>query len=46
MQVEGGRDHRGESDGRSHPSVGLDTAKDKHLKLHGISEGKKCDDDI
>ena len=46
MQVERGSDPGGKSNAGSHPSIVVDTAQVFGVKLHGISEGKRCDDDI
>ena len=46
MQMEGGGDHRGESDGGSYPSVGEYSTEVQCIELHGISEGEKRTDDL
>ena len=46
MQVEGGRDHRGERDDRSCAYGGVNTAKAERIKFHGTSEREECHDDL
>lgn len=41
-----GVDHRGESNGRSYTSAGINPAEDKRIEFHGIPEGEECADDI
>jgi hypothetical protein len=41
MQVEGGGDNRGEGDDRSYPPVGINSAEEERVKLHGVSEGEE-----
>jgi putative transposase len=34
--MEGSRNHRGKSNGRSYPFAGVNTAEDKRIEFHGI----------
>jgi len=44
--MEGGGNNRGECADRSCAYVGVDTAQDERVKLHGVSEREECHDDI
>ena len=44
--MEGGRDHRGESNGGSYPFTGIDSAEVQRIEFDGVSEGDKCGDDL
>ena len=44
--MEGGGNHRRESNGRSYPSASINPAEDKCIEFHGIPEGEECADDI
>ena len=44
--MEGSGNHRGKSDGGSSPSAGINAAKDKCVKLHGVLEMEKRIDDL
>ena len=46
MQVEGGRDHRGERDGGSHPSGSFDPAEVQCVERDGIPAGEERTDDL
>ncbi len=42
----GDRNHRRKYDAGSHTSISEYTSKDKRIVIHGIFEGKECNDDI
>jgi putative transposase len=46
VQMEGGRDHRGESAGGSYSFAGEHTTEVQYIELHGVSEGEECADDL
>ena len=46
VQMERSRDHRRKSDGGPYPFARVNSAKDKCIEFHGVSEGEECVDDI
>ena len=46
VQVERSRDHRGEGNGGSYPSAGVNTTKVERIELHGVLEREERADDI
>ena len=46
MQMEGGRNYRGDSDDRSYPPFGLDPTEVQCLEFYGVPEREECTDDL
>ena len=46
MQMEGSRNHRGESNGRSYTLVSINPAENKRIEIHGIPKREECANDI
>ena len=46
MRMEGCEDHRGRSMSRTHSPVCRDPTEVFRIRIHGISEGKKCSNDV